>query len=48
MKGVEPLSVRAFCHLKDFCASPRRYDKLAVNVLSTVVLAAYLWWWELW
>jgi len=35
----------AFCRLKDFRRVATRYDKLAVNFLSTVVLAAIIAFW---
>lgn len=35
----------AFCRLKDFRRVATRYDKLALNFLSTVVLAAIIAFW---
>ncbi len=35
----------AFCRLKDFRRVATRYDKLAVNFLSAVVLAAIIAFW---
>lgn len=35
----------AFCHLKDFRRVATRYDKLALNFLSAVVLAAIIAFW---
>jgi putative transposase len=36
---------RAFSHLKDWRRVATRYDKLARNFCSTVILAAILLWW---
>ena len=36
---------RAFCRLKDWRRVATRYDKLARNFASTVVLAAIFPWW---
>jgi transposase len=35
----------AFCRLKDFRRVATRYDKLAINFLSAVVLAAIIAFW---
>ena len=35
----------AFCRLKDFRRVATRYDKLAINFLSAVVLAAIVAFW---
>ncbi|HKU63675.1 MAG TPA: transposase, partial [Rhizomicrobium sp.] len=36
---------RMFCRLKDFRRIATRYDKLARNFLSAVLLAAAITWW---
>jgi transposase len=36
---------RMFCRLKDYRRSATRYDKLAINYLSSLCLAASLTWW---
>jgi transposase len=38
-------SKTAFCRLKDFRRVATRYDKLALNFLSAVVLAAIIAFW---
>ena len=40
-KLIEPM----FCRLKDYRPIATRYDKLAINYLSSLRLAAALTWW---